>query len=343
MAAPLSFARYRQALVRGQIDPVYVFAGEEAWFHEEGLRLLERAVIGPEARGIDREVVHGGDADLNEVVDRASTYPMGGGRRLVIVREADRLSSAGIEGLKDYLARPNPRACLVFSDESFDQRKSLYKTLASGAACVACDPVRGDAAVATFVAERLKARGYGIAPELAEAIALGLAGAGLARLDAEIDKLASSIGAPRPVAARDLEILADVPRVGDAFQAAILALRGERGAAIRSLRGLLEDGQEAPMMLGALAWSMRTALKTRAAMDRRVPPRDYEPLYALRPGRAEEFRALVERIPAARLRRALRLCAAADREFKGGGAKDPANALERLIHGIARAAAGTSP
>jgi DNA polymerase-3 subunit delta len=339
----MPFGRFRQSLVRGQIDPVYVFTGEESWFHEEGLRLLERAAIEPEARGIDREVVHGPEADLNEVVDRASTYPMGGGRRLVIVREADRLKSAGIEALKGYLARPNPRACLVFSDESFDQRKSLYKALLAGAACVACDPVRGDAAIATFVAERLKGRGYGIAPELAEAIALGLAGAGLARLDAEIDKLVSSIGAPRPVAARDLEILADVPRVGDAFQAAILALRGERGEAIRSLRGLLEEGQEAPMMLGALAWSMRTALKTRAAIDRRVPPRDLEPLYGLRPGRAEEFRALVERIPAARLRRALRLCATADREFKGGGAKDPANALERLIHGIARAAAGTGP
>jgi DNA polymerase III delta subunit len=342
VAAPIPFARYRQSLVRGQIDPVYVFAGEEAWFHEEGLRLLERAVIGPEARGIDREVVHGGDADLNEVVDRASTYPMGGGRRLVIVREADRLGSAGIEALKGYLASPNPRACLVFSDESFDQRKSLSRSLSAGATCVACDPVRGDAAVATFVAERLKGRGYGIAPELAEAIALGLAGAGLARLDAELDKLASSIGTPRPVSARDLEILADVPRVGDAFQAAILALRGERGEAIRSLRGLLEDGQEVPMMLGAIAWSMRTALKTRAALDRRVPPREFEPLYALRPASAEQFRALVERIPAARLRHALRLCAAADREFKGGGAKDPANALERLIHGIARAAAGTA-
>jgi DNA polymerase-3 subunit delta len=340
VGAPVPFGRFRQSLVRGQIDAVYVLAGEEAWFHEEALRLLERAVIEPEARGVDREVVHGAEADLNEVVDRASTYPMGGGRRLVIVRQADRLRSAGIEALKGYLARPNPRACLVFSDESFDQRKSLHKTLSAGATGVACDPVRGDAAIATFVAERLKGRGYGIAPELAEAIALGLAGAGLARLDAEIEKLTSSIGAPRPVSARDLEILADVPRVGDAFQAAIQALRGERGEAIRSLRALLEDGQEAPMMLGALAWSMRTALKTRAAMDRRIPPRDLEPLYGLRPGRAEEFRALVERIPAARL---LRLCATADRELKGGGAKDPANALERLIHGIARAAAGTAP
>jgi DNA polymerase-3 subunit delta len=342
VAATVPFARYRQSLVRGQVDPVYVFTGEEAWFHEEGLRLLERAVIEPDARGVDREVVHGGDADLNEVVDRASTYPMGGGRRLVIVREADRLRSAGMESLKDYLARPNPRACLVFSDDSFDQRKTLYKTLSAGATCIACDPVRGDAAIASFVSERLKGRGYGIAPELAEAIALGLAGAGLARLDAEIDKLASAIGAPRPVEARDLGILADVPRVGDAFQAALLALRGERGAAIRSLRGLLEAGEEAPMMLGALAWSMRTALKTRAALDRRVPPRDLEALYALRPARAEEFRALVERIPASRLRRALRLCLLADREFKGGGAKDPANAIERLVHGIARAAGSAS-
>jgi DNA polymerase III delta subunit len=87
---------------------------------------------------------------------------------------------------------------------------------------------------------------------------------------------------------------------------------------------------------------MRTALKNRASSERRVPARDLWALYALSPNRAEEFRSTVARIPAAQLRQALRLCLEADRELKGGGAKDPANALERLVHGIARAAAGAA-
>jgi DNA polymerase-3 subunit delta len=299
-----------------------------------------RAALTPETRGINREVMHGPETSLHEVIDLASTYPMGPGRRLVLVRDADGLRPEGLEALKEYLASPNPRTCLVFTDQGFDQRRSLYKTLAGGATMVGCAPIQGEAAMAAWVQERLRGRGYGIAPELAEAIASGLAGAGLARLDGEMEKLMSAIGAPRPVEAADLEILADVPRVGNAFEAARLALAGDRGAAIRGVRALLDQGEEAQMVLGAMAWSMRTALKTRAAADRRVPARDLWGLYLLGAGKAEAFRGEVARIPTARLRRALRLCLDADREIKGGGSKDPANALERLVHGIARAAAG---
>jgi DNA polymerase-3 subunit delta len=340
VARALPFARLRQELLRGSIEPVYLFEGPEAWFHDEGLRLLESAA------GIDamnRQVLRGRETGLHEVVDLASTYPMGSGRRLVAVRAASGLEPEGIEALKDYLARPNPRTVLVFVDEEFDRRRTLYRVLEAGALLVRCEPLAGEGAVATWIRDRLRERGYGLPPELAEAIAVGLQGAGLQRLAAEIDKLMSAIGPPRPVEAPDLAILADVPRVADAFEVAALALRGERGRAIRGARALLEAGEQPPAILGAISWYVRTALKARAAADRRVAPRDLPALYALYPGNMERFRAEVRGLTVGRLREAVRLCARADREIKGEGARDRANAFERLVHGLARAAAGDRP
>lgn len=339
MPARLSFARLRQALTRGAVDPVYLLVGEESWFHDEALLLLEAAALDPAAGGINREAFRGPETSLNALVDLASTYPMGPGRRLVVVREADGLDPEGIEALKEYVASPNPRTCLVFADESFDQRRSLFKTLASGATVVECAPLADEGAVAAWARDRLQSRGYGLSPELADAIGAGLAGAGLKRLDAELQKLMSAIGSPRPVQAADLAILAAVPRVGDAFEAARKTLQGDRGGAIRGLRALLEAGEEAPMVLGAIAWYARTALKARAASERRAAPRDLPALYALKPGQVERMRDEIGPVPEATLREAVALCLETDRGIKGGGARDPANAFERMVHRLARSRA----
>lgn len=340
MSRVLPFARLRQEIVRGSIEPVYVFDGPESWFHDEGLRMLEAAA---EVGAMNRQTLRGAETGPHEVVDLASTYPMGPGRRLVIVRDAGRLDGEGIDALKEYLRSPNLRTLLIFTDEAFDHRRTIFKALEAGAVLVRCEPVQGEAALGAFIRERLRERGYGLPPELAEAIALGLQGAGLQRTAAELDKLMSAVGAPRPIEAADLAILADVPRVADAFEVAALALRGERGAAIRGARALLEAGEQPPAILGAISWYVRTALKVRAATDRRAAPRDLPVMYAMNPGNMERFRADVRTLSVGGLREAVRLCARTDREIKGEGAKDRANAFERLVHGLARAAAGRRP
>jgi DNA polymerase-3 subunit delta len=340
-ATGLTFPALRQALQRGRVEPVYLLTGEETWFHDEAIRLLEEAVVPPEAAIVNRQAVRGPEIDLVALVDLAMTFPMGPGRRLVVVRQADALRPDGLEELKAYLEAPNPRTCLVFSDEGFDERRALFRALQAGAVRVDCLPIADPQTLATWARDRLRARGYGLSPELAEAIGTGLLGAGLQRLDAELQKLMSAVGAPRPIAADDLEILADVPRIADAFQAARATLGGRRGEAIRAIRALLEEGQEAPMLLGALAWSVRTALKTRAALERRTPPRDLQADYGLHPGRIDSFRGEAA-LPLRALRRAVALCLEADREIKGGGARDPLHAFERLVHGVARARQGRS-
>jgi DNA polymerase-3 subunit delta len=334
----LRVPQLQAALRRGSIDPVYLLTGEETFFHEEAVRLLGEAATAPGSAGVNRHVLDGEEADLAELLDLASTYPMGPGRRFIVVRRAGRLRAESADGLKSYLARPNPRTCMVFSDPAFDERRTVYKALAAAATRVLCDPLKDESQLAPWVRERLRARSYGIADELAEAIAVGLQGAGLARLDAELEKLMSAVGAPRPIAPEDLEILAGVPRVGSAFQVALRALQGDRGTAIRDLRALLESGEQPPAMLGAIAWYVRTALKAKAAAARRIPARDLYPLYGLNPSRIDQIRSEIGPASTGRLRRALSLCLRADREIKGFGSKRPAHTLERLVHGIARSA-----
>jgi DNA polymerase-3 subunit delta len=335
---PLTWSQFRQGLKRGGIEPVYLLAGEEEFFHEEAMRLLQAACLGPDDGGMNRDRLRGDETDVAAILDLASTYPMGGATRLIIVRGADALRLDDPKPLAAYLAAPNPRTCLVFSDPQFDRRRSLFRVLQENAAVILCDPL-DEPRLAAWVRERLAEDGYGLESALAEAIATALSAAGLARVDAELAKLRSAIGAPRPVRAADLSILADAPRLEDAFRMAAAVARGSRGEALPAARDLLRAGEEPLQLLGALSWYFRNALRARLAQARRLPPREVTALYGLDPGRVDRFRRDIGAATAASLRRALGLCLQADRELKGMGAKDPAHALERLIHRAGRGVA----
>jgi hypothetical protein len=110
MPAALSFAEFERQVRGGVVAPVYLFEGEEAWFHDEGARRLEAAVLSEGTRATDRDALRGAETTLAAVLDRADTFAMGGGRRLILVRAADGLRVEDPGPLKAYLARPNPRS-----------------------------------------------------------------------------------------------------------------------------------------------------------------------------------------------------------------------------------------
>ncbi len=335
MARSLDFARLQQALLRGQVDPIYLFEGEEAFFHEEGIRLLTHALFPEGASSVDREALWGADFSLDEVLDLAETYPMGAASRLIVIRGAEALRSADSDRLRRYLERPNPKSCVVFSDTAFDRRRALYKALVAGATRITCGRL-DESEAAAWVRGRLRERGFGIGADLADAIAAGSAAQGLSRLDAELQKLMDAIGSPRPVAPGDLALLADAPRVADAFRLAARIVRGERGEAVLALRALLQSGEDPIRLLGGLSWYFRNALKARVASTRRLPPREMAALYGLDPGRVDRFQREIGPGPSGPLQDALAECLRADRELKGAGARDPAQALERLAHRVGR-------
>ncbi len=335
MPGLVKFAQFLKEVSAGTVASVYLFDGEEAYFHEKAIRALGQAVVPEGVPELDREVLQGDEASLQEIVELASTYPMGSERRLIIVRAAGKLGPESIEVLKDYLSRPNPTTCLVFSDLRFDRRKTLYRELLKRATRVDCASI-DDARATGWVRERLQERGFSIGADLAEAIVAGLAGDGLARMEAELEKLMSAVGEPRSIRAEDLSLLANVPRVGDAFLLARQILGGDRAAAVASLRTLLAAGEEPLMLLGGVSWYVRSAIKARAVRDGRVSPREMGDRYGIDAGRVERFSREVGQVRQEDLTAALRLCLAADSELKGRGARNPANAFERLIHRIGR-------
>lgn len=124
-----SAARYRElsaSVKRGEVSPLYLLMGEEPYFIDLlGSQLAE--VLPEEDRPFGLVVVYGKDSEAGAVINLCRQMPMTGGRRMVIVREAQHLKN--IEQLSLYVKSPSPSTILVLchKGKNLDKRQQLYK------------------------------------------------------------------------------------------------------------------------------------------------------------------------------------------------------------------------
>lgn len=166
----------KKQIKAGRIGPVYFFHGPESWLKEELTAKIRAAIFPSENEAaLNTVVLYGPDVSIGEIVSAASEYPMFTEKKLVVVRQFDKLRKGGTkeqaqlqeESLARYLADPAGFAVLVLDAEELDKKeleKSPYKLL---------KPFRHDFPaikhVDLFATEQAKESGWEFEPEALKA------------------------------------------------------------------------------------------------------------------------------------------------------------------------------
>jgi len=274
---PVSKAEPRKHIASGRVRPIYLIIGpdeaEKVSLVGEFLNLVDE---GLRAFNLDR--LYGGETTAADVVDAAKTLPMMAPQRVVLVMHAERLlvpkkeseaAARDLEVLESYLKKPVDTACLVLVAADLDRRRSLTKLLLSKAAVVECNGPADAAEAARWVRDRVSQEGMTIDARAARLVA-DRVGPDVGRLRGDVDRLVLYAADKKAITAEDvLEVVGPAASHDDwAVTRAI-----ERGAAADALRELtlLMDGGAVPyMVLGQLAWFVRThipAQKVAAAVE----------------------------------------------------------------------------
>jgi len=187
--------QFRIALKKGKVAPVYFFTGSETLRKREALDALIETV--PEGlRAFNVQAFHAFESDLPEVLTAAGTLPFLGERRVVVLRDIEkmRLDQAGrSQLLETYLKAPPPETVFVVTTEDADRAKSLVKRHGSEWTVVAFEPLKGAALQTAVKAEAVR---LGCTIDAAAVAALiGATGDDQARAFNELDKLRSAVGA----------------------------------------------------------------------------------------------------------------------------------------------------
>lgn len=277
---------------RGAIPSILVTrydadAGEDLIGRDELVAGLTRAVLGEDASVFGRTTFEVPSVTLDEVLDAAREVSLLSPRRLVLVRgsklaagsdvggdeedpaagEADAepgafsaRSERGGEGaqlamLDRYLDRAAAGACIAFVGCPWDARRKIHKALL-GAATVA-DVTRPDPRqLPGWIESRVRAGKGKIDPEAASLLA-ELRGNDTMRLGAEIEKLLLYTEGTRAITPEDVLSLVAAGEAPTAWALVDAVADGDARLAISALGRLLEEGESAPAIVGALASRLR--------------------------------------------------------------------------------------
>lgn len=174
------------ALKKREFDPVYYFHGEDDFLKEARTRDLIEAAVDPSTRDFNLEVRRCADVDAESLDALLSTPPMLAERRVVVLRDVDKLKKDARKLLDRYLKHAAPDLLLVLVTPAGVKED---KGLAAHGTVVEFAPLTGER-LPRWVAYHAETLGRTITPE-AVSLLIEAVGADLAMLAVELEKLAS--------------------------------------------------------------------------------------------------------------------------------------------------------
>jgi DNA polymerase III subunit delta len=175
------------ALKKRVFDPVYFLHGDDEFLKEGASRDLVDAAIDPSVRDFNLEIRRGGELDAEALDALLGTPPMLAERRVVVIRDVDKLKKGARELLDRYLTRPAPDTVLVLIAPA---GAKADKGLSDRATAVEFKTLDGNRLPKWIVYHAETALGRAITPE-AVTLLIEAVGSDLPQLAVELEKLAS--------------------------------------------------------------------------------------------------------------------------------------------------------
>jgi DNA polymerase III subunit delta len=302
--------------------------------------------------------VRGGD--WSEIFQRAETMPMLAPCQVVLIDGAETIQGRAKDGdasaadddsgsgddprkdtlkaFADYLEKPAPFTVLVFEVPKLDHRQRLYKIFAEKALIV--ELTLGSESAASLAAQMARDLGAEI-DQPAAALLADILNSEPARIQLEIQKLASYVLGRGRITAADVEELVVAARKNTVWQLADMLATRRRDAALEFLDNLLREGEEPIGLVGVLAWMYRKLIEAR---DLPAGTNGFQAARTLgmRPDAAEAAVRNAHRIPKKDLIAGLIALADADNQLKSSN-PNPRALMEFLIARLTSSASFSAP
>jgi DNA polymerase III subunit delta len=175
------------ALKKRVFDPVYYLFGEDDFLKERATRDLIEAAVDPTTRDFNLELRRANELDAETLDALLSTPPMLAERRVVVLRDVDKLKKSARTLLDRYLTRAAHDTVLVLVAPS---GAKADKTLSDRSTAVEFAPLTGDRLPRWVAYHAQHELGRTITPE-AVTLLVEAVGGDLAQLAIELEKLAS--------------------------------------------------------------------------------------------------------------------------------------------------------
>ncbi len=191
----------QQQLAAHKYYPVYLLFGEEEYFINQYVELIAESALSSGDPSFNLDTFYGSEAQAADVAGAANAFPVMSDRRVVILKEADKL--ANTDPLPGYIQSPSPDTVLVLvaGDIPKDKRKAKVKKFnffahleAQGGTLTPVIEFKkmNEAQMGEWIIEESRKLGKTIRPEAAAAV-IGLKGLSAREIAGELEKITTAL------------------------------------------------------------------------------------------------------------------------------------------------------
>ncbi len=256
--------KFITAFKKRQFAPVYFFCGEESFLIDETLDALVENAVDPAMKEFNFDLLHGGEIDGKRIVSLAASYPMMADRRVVIIKDFDRVREK--EHVESYAEHPSESTVLVLIAGNPDFRKKPYSTFKKLNIVHEAAPLK-DPDTMAWIGRRFASLKRTIEPAAAQLL-FSYVGNSLQELANEIEKLLLSLPDGTAVSVKDVQRIVGVSREFSPFE--LSKKVGERNVArsIEIADRLIGAGESVVGVIAVLTlhfiklWKVQDGLRT---------------------------------------------------------------------------------
>ena len=277
---------FLKQLQTGQLLPVYLFLGEEKFFHDELLTTIKNKLLGPDEYEFNFLVLEGGTVDPSEFIRCLETPPFFGLTRVIWLEGLEagnaQLDEAVLKGLNHLAAG----VFLFISALKLDGRKKLHQEIQRRIVTVECNKLK-PFELPNWIRLRSVQMGLNLSTSQIKLIGERL-GSDLQRVQTELDKLKTFAGGKNTIEDSDLEALIPGEPEPDIFGLIdAVALRRPQQS-LPKLKDLLDSGENELKILATLTRQFRNISAALAARSQGINSKSLADLLGINPYVAEK-------------------------------------------------------
>lgn len=263
-------------VTNGDINPVYIFTGDQSHLIDKALSALKAKVLGAQD-DMNYIVFHGEAAAGEEILENASTMPMFSSKKIVVVRNADKLKAKELAVLEPYFESPSPSASLVLIFTEGKAPKIKSKKAKKFNFTVGKDNT------ASLLRDEAQKLGLTISPKATQTL-ISLVGEDLKELHNELVKLSIYRSEGKTIETEDIEKHTRRAKFGDIFTLINAISKKNKREAQKALLDLEAQGEEPLSVLSRLIWRFRLIWKAKELTDNKTPKADLLKELKMSPG-----------------------------------------------------------
>lgn len=258
--AQLDEKKAREEIQKGKCRPLYYFVSEDPFKLEYFARLFVSSLFSDSA-GTAQETFYGDELDPVELLENASTSTLWDPHKLILVRQAERISAKIAEALLPLLENPPERSTVVFLATKADARTKFIQALGKAkenAALVKLEhPATGEWNL--WVQSFLKELGKDLDDE-GRALLQEWTSGSLSELKHALERSALFAGESPTIRLEHVKAVSFRVAPEEAYLFSSEVLSGNTGKALARMDSLLNQGEEPIALIGLLARQYRWLL-----------------------------------------------------------------------------------